>query len=75
MSTVPMSELFSFFVNSFTDWGVKEIEKRRGYQVSKEERENVRESISAALKSNAELQTALLDFIDECIDNGTINIK
>jgi len=45
MSTVPMSELFSFFVNSFTDWGVKEIEKRRGYQVSKEEREKVGESI------------------------------
>ena len=75
MSTVPMSELFSFFVESFTDWGIKEIEKRRGYGVSKEEREKVREGISAAIKNNAELQTALLDFIDECIDNGTINIK
>ena len=68
-----MSDLFSYFVESFTDWGVTEIEKRRGYEVSKEEREKVRESISTAIKNNAELQTALLDFIDECIDKGIIH--
>jgi hypothetical protein len=70
-----VSELFSFFVEAFTDWGIKEIEKRRGYGVSKDEREKVREGISTAIKNNAELQTALLDFIDECIDTGAIEIK
>ena len=43
--------------------------------MSKDEREKVREGISTAIKNNAELQTALLDFIDECIDTGAIEIK
>jgi hypothetical protein len=66
--------MHSYFTEVFTDFGIKEFEKR-GHKVSTEERRRIREGMKHAIKNNAELQTALLDFIDDCIDKGVIKIK